>query len=156
MTGVQTCALPISDIAQRQFDAGNINELELHLQQAPAIQSRLDLMKARAETQMEREHLNRLLGLSGEQIHWQIADELPALPEKELPLENLESLAVNQRLDLAAKKQQAESLAAALRLKKKTRFVPSVTPGIKRVFFFSFNAAASDSACCFFAAKSNR
>ena len=119
-----------ADIAQRQFDAGNINELELHLQQAPAIQSRLDLMKAKAETQMEREHLNRLLGLSGGQIHWLIADELPSLPEKEFPLENLESLAVSQRLDLAAKKQQAESLAAALKLKKKTRFIPGVTLGV--------------------------
>ena len=46
-----------ADIAQRQFDAGNINELELHLQQAPAIQSRLDLMHAQAETRREREHL---------------------------------------------------------------------------------------------------
>ena len=119
-----------ADIAQRQFGAGNINELDLHLQQAPAIQSRLDLMHAQAETRMEREHLNRLLGLSGEQIHWQIADELPSLPEKELPLENLESLAVSQRLDLAAKKQQAESLAAALKLKKKTRFIPGVTLGV--------------------------
>jgi cobalt-zinc-cadmium efflux system outer membrane protein len=119
-----------ADIAQRQYDAGNINELELHNQQAPAIQSRLDLMKAKAGMQMEREHLNRLLGLSGQQIHWQIADELPALPEKELPLENLESLAVNQRLDLAAMKQQAESLAAALKLKQKTRFIPGVTLGV--------------------------
>jgi outer membrane protein, heavy metal efflux system len=119
-----------ADIAQRQYDAGNINELELHNQQAPAIQSRLDMMQAKAGALMEREHLNRLLGLSGEQINWQITDELPSLPEKELTLTNLESLAVNQRLDLAAKKQQAESLAAALKLKKKTRFIPGVTLGV--------------------------
>ena len=119
-----------ADVAQRQFDAGNINDLELHNQQAPTIQARLDLMQAKAGTRMEREHLNRLLGLSGGQIHWLIADELPSLPEKELPLANLESLAVSQRLDLAAKKQQAESLAAALKLKKKTRFIPGVTLGV--------------------------
>jgi cobalt-zinc-cadmium efflux system outer membrane protein len=52
------------------------------------------------------------------------------LPEKELSLTNLESLAVSQRLDLAAKRVQAESLAAALRLKKKTRFIPGVTLGV--------------------------
>ncbi len=119
-----------ADLAQRQFDAGNINDLELHNQQAPAIQARLDLMHAKAETRMEREHLNRLLGLSGGQINWQIADELPLLPEKELPLENLEALAVNQRLDLAAKRSQAESIAAALKLKRKTRFIPGVTLGV--------------------------
>ncbi len=119
-----------ADIAKRQYDAGNINELELHNQQAPAIQSQLDLMQAKAEAQREREHLNRLLGLEGDQVHWQITDELPSLPERELSLTNLESLAVNQRLDLAAKRSQAESIAAALKLKQKTRFIPGVTLGV--------------------------
>jgi cobalt-zinc-cadmium efflux system outer membrane protein len=119
-----------ADLAQRQYDAGNINELELHNQQAPSMQSHLDLMKAQAEVQAGREHLNRLLGLSGEQINWQIADELPSLPEKELPMENLESLAVSQRLDLAASRSQAEAIAAALQLKKKTRFIPGVKVGV--------------------------
>jgi cobalt-zinc-cadmium efflux system outer membrane protein len=119
-----------ADLAQRQYDAGNINELELNNQQAPSIQSHLDLMKAKAEVQAQREHLNRLLGLSGEQINWQIAEELPSLPEKELPLENLESLAVNQRLDLAASRSQAEAIAAALRLKQHTRFVPGLKVGV--------------------------
>jgi len=119
-----------ADLAQRQSDAGNINDLELHNQQAPSIQSHLDLIKAKAESQAEREHLNRLLGLSGEQINWQIAEELPSLPEKELPLENLESLAVSQRLDLAAARNQAEAIAAALRLKQHTRFIPGATIGV--------------------------
>jgi cobalt-zinc-cadmium efflux system outer membrane protein len=119
-----------ADFAQRLYDAGNINALELHNQQASAAQTELDWMRAQAAEQAKRERLNRLLGLSGGQINWRIADVLPALPEQELPLKNLESLAVNQRLDLAAKKQQAESLAAALRLKNKTRFLPGVTLGV--------------------------
>ena len=119
-----------SGLAQRQFDAGNINELELHNQQAPSIQSQLNLMKAKAEVQAGREHLNRLLGLSGDQINWQIVNELPSLPENELPLENLESLAVSQRLDLAASRSQAESIAAALRLKQHARFIPGATIGV--------------------------
>ncbi|HEY5298907.1 MAG TPA: TolC family protein [Verrucomicrobiae bacterium] len=120
----------MADFTKRQFDAGNVNELSLHEQQAPAVQSHLDLMNANAEVQTQREQLNRLLGLSDVQINWQITDELPSLPEKELPLENLESLAVNQRLDLAAKRNQAEAIAAALRLKKRTRFIPGATIGI--------------------------
>ena len=119
-----------ADVAQRQYDAGNINDLELQNQQAPAMQSRLDLMKAKAQMQAAREHLNRLLGLSGKQINWQIAEELPSLPDAEPPLENLESLAMNQRLDLAAARSQAEAIAAALRLKKKTRFIPGVKIGV--------------------------
>lgn len=119
-----------ADVAQRQYDAGNINDLALHEQQAPAVQSHLDLMKAQAEVQAGREQLNRLLGLSGEQINWQIGDELPSLPTNEPPLENLESLAVNQRLDLAAQKDQMEAIAAALRLKQHTRFIPGAMIGV--------------------------
>ncbi|MGH7952990.1 MAG: TolC family protein [Limisphaerales bacterium] len=119
-----------ADFAQRQYNAGNISDLELHNQQASAAQSHLDLMHAQAEAQMQRERLNRLLGVSGEQINWQVADELPPLPAVELPLTNLETIAVEQRLDLAAARNQAESIAAALRLKKHTRFIPGVTVGV--------------------------
>jgi outer membrane protein, heavy metal efflux system len=119
-----------ADVAQRQYDAGNINELELKNQQAPAMQTQLELMKANSEIQAQREQVNRLLGLAGEQINWQITETLPMLPVSEPPLENLESLAVNQRLDLAASRSQAEAIAAALRLKKKTRFVPGVKLGV--------------------------
>ena len=119
-----------ADLAQRQYDAGNINDLELRNSQASAAQARLDSMLAKAQTRAERERLNRVLGLSGGQTQWKVADELPRLPATELPLENLETLAVNQRLDLAAMRSEAEAVAAALRLKKNTRYLPGVTVGV--------------------------
>lgn len=119
-----------SDFARRQYDAGNITDLALHEQQASAAQSHLDWMQAQAETLADGERFNRLLGLSHEQINWAIADELPSLPETESSLTNLESLAVNQRLDLAAARARAESFAAALRLKEHTRFIPGVVVGV--------------------------
>ncbi|HEU5395901.1 MAG TPA: TolC family protein, partial [Verrucomicrobiae bacterium] len=119
-----------ADFAQRQYNAGNITELALHEQQASAAQSHLDWMRAQAETEADGERLNRLLGLSGDQIRRPIADQLPALPETEPSLTNLESVAANQRLDLAAARRRADSLAAALRLKEHTRFLPGVTVGV--------------------------
>jgi cobalt-zinc-cadmium efflux system outer membrane protein len=119
-----------ADLAQRQFDAGNINALDLQNQQASVAQSRLDLMLAKAQTRANRERFNRVLGLSGGQTDWKVFDELPGLPATESPLENLEDLAVSQRLDLAAARNQAESVAAALRLKQKTRYLPGVTVGV--------------------------
>jgi outer membrane protein, heavy metal efflux system len=119
-----------ADVAQRQYDAGDINELELHTRQAPSAQSHLDLMKAKAAVQAQRERLNRLLGLAGGQINWQIADELPPLPAGDPSLQNLETLAVAQRLDLAARRRQLESLAAALKLQKNTRFFPGAAVGV--------------------------
>lgn len=120
-----------ADVAQRQYDAGNINDLELQNQQASAAQARLDLMQAQAQSRADRERLNRLLGLSGHQIHWTLADELPGLPATESPLENLETLAVSQRLDLTALRSEMESIAAALKLKKNTRFIPGVNVGVQ-------------------------
>jgi cobalt-zinc-cadmium efflux system outer membrane protein len=119
-----------ADFAQRQYDAGNITDLDLRDQLASAAQSHFDWMRAQAETQADRERLNRALGLSDGQLDWPIADGLPPLPATEMPLTNLEALAVNQRLDLAAARSQEESIAAARRLKEHTRFIPGVTVGV--------------------------
>ena len=119
-----------ADFAQRQYNAGDISELELNNQQASAAQSQLELMQARSRAQMQREQLNRLMGLAGTQTNWQITDQLPSLPTNEPPMSNLESLAVKQRLDLAAAREQVESVAAALRLKEHTRFIPGATIGV--------------------------
>jgi cobalt-zinc-cadmium efflux system outer membrane protein len=119
-----------ADLSKRQHEAGNINDLELFNQQTAYAQSRLDLAQAMAQSRADRERVNRLLGLWGGQTNWKPAEDLPALPEKELYLENIESLAVNQRLDLAAARNQAEIVASALQLKSKTRFLPGVSVGV--------------------------
>ena len=119
-----------ADIAQRQYDGGNINDLELQNQEALFAQSRLDLAKAEAQVRADREKLNRLLGLWGKQTSWQIADTLPPLPDEELPLENLETIAVSRRFDLAAARGEVQAVASALKLKKDFRYLPGVTIGV--------------------------
>jgi cobalt-zinc-cadmium efflux system outer membrane protein len=118
-----------ADIAQRQFDAGNINALELKNQEALFAQSRFDLARAEAQTRVDRERLNRLLGVWGKQTGWQITDVLPALPEKDLPLENVEATAVNRRLDLAAARGEVMAISSALGLSRDFRYLPGVTIG---------------------------
>jgi cobalt-zinc-cadmium efflux system outer membrane protein len=119
-----------ADITQRQYDAGNINDLELQNQLAAYAQSRLDFARAHAQLRARREGLNRLLGLWGKQTMWQAESELPPLPEKELPVENVESLAISQRLDLAAARAEAENVQRALKLKKSVRWLPAVSVGV--------------------------
>jgi len=119
-----------ADVAKRQHDAGNITDLELQNQQAAYAQSRLDLSRAQTQLRSDREKLNRLLGLWGAQITWQTASELPPLPEKELPVENVEALAVSQRLDLAASRNQVANVQGALKLKKSVRWLPAVDIGV--------------------------
>jgi len=119
-----------ADVTQRPYDACNITELELHNLQATYAQSRLDFAQAQAQTRADRERLNRLLGLWGKQTDWKIADELPPLPEKELPFENLEAIAVNRRFDLAAARSEVIAVASALRLKRNFRYLPGVALGV--------------------------
>ena len=119
-----------ADLAQRQYDAGNINELELQNQEAVFAESRVDLAKAEAQGRADREKLNRLLGLWGKQTSWQAADALPPLPDKEPPLDNLETFAVSRRLDLAAARGEVQAVASALKLKKDFRYLPGITIGV--------------------------
>lgn len=119
-----------ADIAKRQHDAGNITDLELQNQQAAFAQSRLDLSRAQTQLRADRERLNRLLGLWGAQTAWQAANELPPLPEKELAIENIESLAVSRRYDLAAARSQVGNVQSALKLKKSVRWLPAVDIGV--------------------------
>lgn len=119
-----------ADIAARQFRAGNINTLDLRNQEAAHAQSRLELAKAEAQLRSDRERLNRLLGLWGAQTEWELKGDLPPLPASEPPLENLESIAVSRRLDLAAARGNVVAVASALRLKRSTRGLPGVSVGV--------------------------
>jgi cobalt-zinc-cadmium efflux system outer membrane protein len=119
-----------ADLAVRQHDAGNINDLELLNQKAAYDESKLDLAMSEAQVRSNRERLNRLLGLWGTQTAWQITDALPSLPEEEVPLEHLEAIAVNQRLDLAAARGEGIAIAGALKLKKDFRYLPGVSIGV--------------------------
>jgi cobalt-zinc-cadmium efflux system outer membrane protein len=119
-----------ADLARRQHDAGNINDLELHNQQAAYTQSRLDLTRAQVQLRADRERLNRWLGLWGKQTAWQTAGELPTLPDKELPLENVEALAISRRLDLAAARGEVANVQSALKLKKSVRWLPGASVGV--------------------------
>ncbi len=119
-----------ADLSKRQHDAGNINDLDLFNQQTAYSQSRLELAQEAMQLRRDRERLNRLLGLWGKQTNWKAAEGLPTLPEKELPLENLESLGVSQRLELAASRIQMQSVAGALQIKSNFRFFPAAQIGV--------------------------
>src|SRR2546422_2280053 len=113
------------DLNLRQHKAGNITDLELANQQAAFQQAKLEWGKTQAQSRADRERLNRVLGLWGQNTKWTVAAELPPLPEKEPPFERLESVAIEQRLDLAAARQQVALTARALSLRANTRYLPA-------------------------------
>jgi len=113
-----------AEIAGRQREAGNIMDLDLASERALADEAKLDLARAEADVLAGREELNALLGLWGPNTAWKVAPRLPGLPAEDLRRQGLESLAVSQRLDLAAARQAAEAQARSLGLARVTALFP--------------------------------
>jgi outer membrane protein, heavy metal efflux system len=119
-----------ADAGRRMRDAGNIPELESANRFAADGDARLALLSAEADRLEKREHLSALLGLWGADIQWTVAGRLPELPADDLPPESLESLAIAQRLDLAAAVRDIETAGSALDLTDTTALIPNFDVGL--------------------------
>lgn len=119
-----------AELSQRQFEAGNISELDHQTQRAMYEQARLDLAREEVGFLEARERVNRLLGLWGETTSWRLADTLPPLPAAEQRLEHLESLAMRQRLDVAVARRQAALLSKAVDLARTSRLFGRIDVGV--------------------------
>ncbi len=113
-----------AEVARRQFDAGNVPRIDLDQLQASAQETQVELARAEAEVRSAREHLTRLLGLTSAQANWQMAGGLPHLPAGDNLPADLESVALESRLDLAALKNQVDLARKTLDLKRRTRLLP--------------------------------
>jgi cobalt-zinc-cadmium efflux system outer membrane protein len=120
-----------ADIARRQHDAGNVTDLDLANESALAEQAGADLARAETEVAEDREELAALMGLWGsDATQWRIASHLPELPSDDGAPDELESLAVSQRLDLAAARQRIRTILLAQRLTRAFRLLPSGAFGV--------------------------
>ena len=104
-----------AEVAQKQRAAGNITDLDLANEIALFEDMRVKLAADEAETLVAREDLTALMGLWGSRAAWTIGTHLPDSVE-EVPLAGLESLAVSQRVDLAAARQATEAVYQGLGL----------------------------------------
>lgn len=118
------------ELTQRQHEAGNISDLELVNQQSTYSQAKLDAAQLAGEMRSDREKLNRLMGVWGVQTEWSISDELPGLAGRDFPTSRLESLAIAQRLDLAASKAEVGAVVQSLGLTKTYRYVGAIQFGV--------------------------
>jgi len=113
---ITEAAAASAELARRQMDAGNINELDAANERAASLQAKLDVARTQAEVVADREELVRLMGLWGKDASGLAVQRLAEVPAGEAPLDGLESRAISQRLDLAAAKAEAASIARALGL----------------------------------------
>jgi cobalt-zinc-cadmium efflux system outer membrane protein len=120
------------ELARRLHSAGNIDDLELAQEKAHFAQSRLEHANSETALLDEREQLTRLMGLWGPQTNWRLPTQLPDIPTNEISLEHLESMAIENRLDLAAERNAVEALAQALGITIDWRWVGQIEVGISR------------------------
>ena len=118
------------ELALRLHSAGNIDDLDLAQEKAHFEQSRLELANSETALLDTREQLTRLMGFWGPHTNWRLPEKLPDIPVAEIPLEGLESLAIENRLDLAAEKKAVEAMAQALGITIDWRWVGQIEVGI--------------------------
>jgi cobalt-zinc-cadmium efflux system outer membrane protein len=117
-------------LARRQFDAGNVNALELSVREAAASEARLTLQRTELDVQSDREALWRLMGLSGIADGWSASPTLPPLPASEPEVGHLEELAVARRLDLQAANEEVLAREGAVQLASSGRYTPNLSAGV--------------------------
>jgi outer membrane protein TolC len=112
--------------------AGNASQLDLAREQAFHAEAGATVVRAQRQALAARERLARLLGLSGEHAAYQLPPLLPELPATPVELNAVERMAIEQRLDIQAAKQDAQATAAALGLTKTTRLINVLELGYVR------------------------
>jgi outer membrane protein, heavy metal efflux system len=121
-----------ADYAQALFTAGNLTAIERANSEAAWAETRAELVAARGALAVSREALIQVCALEPTVV-WH-ADMLATSITWAAPdTATLETLAVEQRLDLDAAQWAIATLEAALRLKRATRLLPvGVELGVKR------------------------
>jgi outer membrane protein TolC len=120
---VNSSAEASAELSSRMAQAGNASKLDLAREQAFHAEASAAVARAGRQALAAREKLTRLMGLWGENAAYTLPERLPELPAAPAELENVERLALEQRLDVQAAKSDAAGTAAALGLTRATRFV---------------------------------
>lgn len=118
-------------LARRQHEAGNMSDLALSTELGLSAQASLDRKRAEGDAAVARESLNKLMGMWGPRTAWKMAKKLPELPKEEPPLDRLEAVAIEQRLDIGAARRNVQAMGYALSLAKTTRWTGTVNIAVE-------------------------
>jgi outer membrane protein, heavy metal efflux system len=113
--------------AEELHAAGNINELELSRERIAASEARV--LQLQSQLPQARAGLLKLMGVTGEA---QFVERLVLPAPASLDAAPLQSFAMQQRLDLAAAREELGSAEAQLQLTHRWRWVGGVDVGVER------------------------
>ena len=126
---VREAAQASAELAARMAKVGNLSALDQAREQAFSAEASAQLARARHKATATREQLTRLMGLWGADTAFRLPERLPDLPGAPRDAANIESLAMEQRLDVQLAKLNAAATARALGLSKASGFVNVLDAG---------------------------
>ena len=126
---VDQAAQASSELADRMTKAGNWGKLEQAREQAFRYEVAVQLARAEHNVNASHERLVRLLGLGDRHHALKLPERLPDLPVALRRVEEIETQALAQRLDVQVAKLDTESTAKSLGLTRATRFVNAFEVG---------------------------
>ena len=129
---VKQAAEASAELARRMAAAGNFSKLDHAREQVFYAEATVQLARARQNAVSQREQLTRLMGLWGDDTQFRVPARLPALPKAARDMRDLETHALQNRLDVKAAMQEAENLAASLGLTRATGFINVFEVGYQR------------------------
>ena len=118
-----------AELAQRFFDAGNINRLQLTREKAAATAARIAADRAVTNALAVRSVLNTLLGLTAEDDRWTVQARLPPPLDHESDPAELQRLAQVVRLDLLSARQSVVLLEDVLGVTRSYRLLGDIRLG---------------------------
>jgi outer membrane protein TolC len=119
---VHSAAEASAELARRMLAAGNWSALQQAREQAFHADAVAQLARARQASVAEREKLIRLMGLARDQ-GVTLPERLPDLPAAPRAIDDAETAAMANRLDILMAEKELAGLASSLRLTRVTRFV---------------------------------
>jgi outer membrane protein TolC len=108
-----------------------MSKLDLDLREAGASRRAIESLRARSDAVAARARLADLLGL-GADAAWRTVDRLPEPPESPFNQQELLALALEQRLDLAAEREEIALLEDSLRVTRRWRWFGRTNIGYER------------------------
>jgi len=103
-------------LSEKQFEAGNIGELELRFQQNLFDEFQVEFSQKLVEAKLAELELRKLMGISDNSLNPEFVDYLSELPDSEPVLQNLISITLENNPEMKLQKNEIELLEKELTL----------------------------------------
>jgi multidrug efflux system outer membrane protein len=118
-----------AELARRMARVGNWSKLQQAREQSTLADVGAQLARAEQAALSEREKLTRLMGLWGEDATYTLPERLPELPAQLTGRGDIEAVALRERLDVRAARDESRYVAGTLGFTRATGFMDALTVG---------------------------